>query len=281
MQSAKILMLCSPYYLKWLRKMKLPILMMKSPLRSLFQKILIARPILTHKIGLDMMKKMLMTWPEIDSPIWLACTNAKMLQKIVLLKNWNCSKISRNWRNSYLSDMHYGLKFQWVLLLQDCFNIQNVIPCSCRRYCFWQGLFWRLSKRERKILHAYLLSYFPCFGHNLLHFAMLLLTQYAPKTKILSSTTYSPCFGEIYYSSVTIHCYYSLSLFTCYYSWHCSLRNFAYLKGVVPYISSKFLVCLVQDFFPRESYHLRDLLTYYNFPTIPTKLVTSSSSKAL
>ena len=136
---------------------------------------------------------------------------------------------------------------------------KNVIPCSCRRYCFWQGLFWRLSKRKRKILHAYLLSYFPCFGHDLLHFAMLLLTQYAPKTRILSSTIDSPRFGtksEIYYSSVTIHCYYSLSLFTCYYSWHCSLRNFAYLRGVVPYISSKFLVCLVQDFFPRESYHL-------------------------
>ena len=48
--------------------------------------------------------------------------------------------------------------------------------------------------------------------------------------------------------TVTIH----LSLFTCYYS----LRNFAYLRGVVPYISSKFLVCLVQDFFLRESFHL-------------------------
>ena len=170
MHSAKILMLCSPCYLKWLRKINLPIQMMKSPLRSLFQKILTTRPILTHKIGLDMMKKMLMTWPEIDSLIWLACTKAKILQKIVLLKNWNCFKISQNWRNSHLSDMHFSLKFQWVLLLQDCFNIQNVIPCSCWRYCFWQGLF---SKRKRKILHAYLCHIFhalviiyftlPCF----------------------------------------------------------------------------------------------------------------------
>ena len=55
-----------------------------------------------------------------------------------------------------------------------------------------------------------------------------------------------------YYSSVTIHCYYSLLLFTCY----CSLRNFAYLRGAIPYIWSKFLVCLVQDFFLRESFHL-------------------------
>ena len=109
-----------------------------------------------------------------------------------------------------------------------------------------------IFKKKKEDSSCLPLSYFPCFGHNLLHFAMLLLTQYAPKTKILSSTTYSPCFGEIYYSSVTIHCYYSLSLFTCYYS----LRNFAYLRGVVPYISSKFLVCLVQDFFLRESFHL-------------------------
>ena len=36
----------------------------------------------------------------------------------------------------------------------------------------------------------------------------------------------------------TIHCYYSLSLFTRYCSWHCSLRIFAYLRGVVPYIWS-------------------------------------------
>ena len=35
---------------------------------------------------LDMMKKMLMTWPKIDSIIWLACTKAKMFQKIVLLE---------------------------------------------------------------------------------------------------------------------------------------------------------------------------------------------------
>ena len=57
---------------------------------------------------------------------------------------------------------------------------------------------------------------------------------------------------QCYYSSITIHYYYSLLLFTCY----CSLRNFAYLRGAVPYIWSKFLVCLVQNFFLRESFHL-------------------------
>ena len=35
-------------------------------------------------------------------------------------------------------------------------------------------------------------------------------------------------------------CHYSLSLFIRYCSWHCSLRNFAYLRGVVPYVQKKF-----------------------------------------
>ena len=97
-------------------------------------------------------------------------------------------------------------------------------------------------------------SYF-WFSHALSHFVMFLLTHSAPRTRILSPTTHSPRFGaknEIYYSSVTIHRYYSLVLFTV----TVHSENFAYLRGVVPYIWSKFLVCLVQDFFLRESYHL-------------------------
>ena len=161
-----------------------------------------------------------------------------MLQKIVLLKNWNCFKISRIWRSSHLFDMLFSQKLQWVLLLQDYFKIRKCDPISRHKYCFWQ----------RKILHY-------AFSHALFHLAMLLLTCSAPRTRILSPTTHSPHFGaksEIYYSFVTIHYYYSLSLFTYYYS----LRIFAYLRGVVPYISRKFWECLVQDFFPRESYHL-------------------------
>ena len=115
------------------------------------------------------------------------------------------------------------------------------------------------------------LCFWSCFwfSHALSHFVMFLLIYSAPTTRILSSTTHSPRFGaksEIYYSSVTIYCYYSLSLFTCYYS----LLIFVYLRGVVPYISSKFLVCLVQDFFPRESYHL------WAFPWEISLLTTTS-----
>ena len=78
--------------------------------------------------------------------------------------------------------------------------------------------------------------------------------------------------NEIYYSLLLFICHYSLLLFTCY----CSLRNFAYLRGVVPYFSSKFLVCLVQDFFPRESYPLRAFLWEISLPTI-TSLLSQQS----
>ena len=80
MQSVMIQKLCTPCCLKWLRMMKLPIQMIKSPFRSLFQKILTTKPILTHMIGLDMTKKMLRTWSEIN--IWLACIRDKMLKKL-------------------------------------------------------------------------------------------------------------------------------------------------------------------------------------------------------
>ena len=72
-------------------------------------------------------------------------------------------------------------------------------------------------QKKGKILHASLLSYFLCFSHDSLHFAMIPLTPSATKTIILGSPTHSPRFGaknEIYYSSVTIHCHYSLVLFT-------------------------------------------------------------------
>ena len=123
-----------------------------------------------------------------------------------------------------LVNMHFSQKFQWVLLLQDCFNIQNVISCSRQKYCFWQESFWRISKRKRKILHYAMLHFLvilcyilSCFSWHILlqgqEFWVLQLISHVLGTKI-----------EIYYSPVTIHCYYSLSLFTRYCSCHCSLR---------------------------------------------------------
>ena len=46
------------------------------------------------------------------------------------------------------------------------------------------------KKEDSSLYHASL------FGHSLLHFVMLLLTYSAPKTRILSSTTHSPRFGD-------------------------------------------------------------------------------------
>ena len=101
----------------------------------------------------------------------------------------------------------------------------------------------------------------------------MLLTHYAPKTRIWSLTTDSPRFGakrEIYYSLLLFICHYSLSLFTGTIHCYCSLRNFCLFKGGYPLYLSKCFLCLVQDFFLRESFPLRaflceNILAYYNF----------------
>ena len=112
--------------------------------------------------------------------------------------------------------MHFSQKLQWVLLLQDCFNIQNVIPCSWQRYCFWQGSFWSLSKRKRKILHY-------AFGHTFLIWSCFVTLCHASpniictKDKTFGFYNSFPTFGgqklkfTIHLSlfTVTIHCHYS------------------------------------------------------------------------
>ena len=126
------------------------------------------------------------------------------------------------------------LTTQIMLLTKDHFED---FPKEKERFFIGHALFHLVM-----LLLTYSLHY--AFGHALFHFVIFLLTYSAPRTRIWSPTTHFPRFGEkseIYYSSITIHCYYSLSLFTCHYL----LRIFAYLRGVVPYISSKFLECLV------------------------------------
>ena len=98
-------------------------------------------------------------------------------------------------------------------------------------------------------------------NHDSLYFAIIPLTPSATKTIILSSPKDSPRFEQkrkitihSYYSPVTIHS----SLFTGTIHRYCSLRNFAYLRGAVPYIWGKCFLCLVQDFFLRESFPLKE-----------------------
>ena len=100
-------------------------------------------------------------------------------------------------------------------------------------------------------------------NHDSLHLAIISLTPSATKTIILGSPKDSPRFGQK--RKITIHCYYlpvtiHPSLFIGTIHRYCSLRNFAYLRGAVPYISGKCFLCLVQDFFLRESFPLRAFL---------------------
>ena len=124
-------------------------------------------------------------------------------------------------------------------------------------------------------------------GNDSLYFAIIPLTPSATRTIILGSPKDSPRFGQK--RKITIHCYYSPvtihpSLFTGTIHRYCSLRNFAYLRGAVPYIQSKCFLCLIQDFFLRERLPLRaflceNILAYTSYllltlPTFFTKLVT-------
>ena len=96
----------------------------------------------------------------------------------------------------------------------------------------------------------------PCFlWHHLLQRQEFWVQQLIPH--VLGAK------NEIYYSLLLFICYYSSVTIHCYYS----LRIFAYLRGAVPYIWSKLWVCLVQDFFPRESFHLWAFLWEISLPT--------------
>ena len=95
-----------------------------------------------------------------------------------------------------------------------------------------------LPKKKRK--KATKTTIFVMLGnHDSLHFPIIPLTPSATTTIILDSPKDSPRFGQK--RKFTIHCYYSPvtihpSLFTGTIHRYCSLRNFAYLRGAVPYI---------------------------------------------
>ena len=156
---------------------------------------------------------------------------------------------------SHLSVWHYSQKFQWVLSLQACSKNSK---CKCRISCFWQGLGVFLKRKERRILHTTTFvpytreSWFSTLCHNS-------SDTICYKNNNFGFSKWFPTFWAKKEN------YYSLSLFTCHYSpvtihRYCSLRNFAYLRGAVPYIWSKCFLYLVQDFFLRESLPLRAFL---------------------
>ena len=105
--------------------------------------------------------------------------------------------------------------------------------------------------------------YFPCFSHDSLHFAIILLTPSATKTIILGSPTHSPRFGakkENYYSLLLFTCHYSPVTIHWYYSQLLFTPKFCLFKGGCPLYLSKCFLCLVQDFFLRERLPLRAFL---------------------
>ena len=122
-------------------------------------------------------------------------------------------------------------------------------------------------------------------GNDSLYFAIIPLTPSTTRPIILRSPNDSPRFGQK--RKITIHCYYSPVTIHSTIQYYCSLRNFAYLRGAVPYIQSKCFVYLIQDFFLRERLPLRaflceNILAYTSYflltlPTFSTKLVTSKA----
>ena len=148
-----------------------------------------------------------------------------------------------------------------------------------KRYCFCQGSFWSLSKRKKKDSSLCLWSYFfdlvmlcyifSCFSWHILlqgqEFWVLQLIPHVLGTKI-----------EIYYSPVTIHCYYSLVTIHLLLFMTLFTPKFCLFKGGCPLYLEQVFLCLVQDFFLRESFPLRafpceNILAYTSYST---KLVT-------
>ena len=111
--------------------------------------------------------------------------------------------------------MLFSQKLQWGLLLQDCFNIQKCDPILMTKDIVFDKSHFEVFSKEKERFFIMTLVILFWFRHALLHFVMLLLTYFAPRIRILSSTTHSPRFGDKNWN-LLFTCHYSLSLFTCY-----------------------------------------------------------------
>ena len=89
-------------------------------------------------------------------PMLLPLINGDSLILTDLHKGQNASKIVNI---PSLAELPYVRQ----KLLQGCFNIQNMIPCSCRRSCFWQGFFD--SSCLTFVISSMLWSWFSTFCH--------------------------------------------------------------------------------------------------------------------
>ena len=124
----------------------------------------------------------------------------------------------------HLPVIHFSQKFYGMPLLQLCFKHSECSKSSNKCYHF---------KHAKGGYKTKTTIWFLMKGNDSLYFAIIPLTPSATRTIMLGSPNDSPCFGQK--RKITIH----LSLFTDTIHRYCSLRNFAYLRGVVPYIQSK------------------------------------------
>ena len=129
----------------------------------------------------------------------------------------------------HLSVIHFSQKFYRMLLLQLCFRHSECSKSSNRCYHF---------KHAKGGYKTKTTIWFLMLGNDSLYFAIIPLTPSATRTIMMGSPKWFLMFWakkENYYSPVTIH----PSLFTGTIHRYCSLRNFAYLRGAVPYIQGK------------------------------------------
>ena len=157
--------------------------------------------------------------------------------KLVLLKNWNCFKISRIWRNSHLFDMHFSQKFQWVLLLQDCFNIKKCDPMLMPKILLLTKIILKTFKKKKEdssclpfVIFSMLWSWFTSLCHAS-------SDTICSKDKNFEFYNWFPTFWDKKWNLLLI-CHYSLLLFTV--TIHLLLfmtlfpQNFAYFEGGCP-----------------------------------------------
>ena len=173
------------------------------------------------------MKKMLRTRSEIN--IWLACTKAKMLQKellqdIILQKRIASRHLLPFVRYALQSKVPMSAITSSMLQYSKC----NPILMSNILLLTKDG---SLSKKKKGGFSMTTFCHIPYALVMILYTLPYLLWQNMLQGQEYRVSQLIPhVLGQK--MKFTIHCYYSLSLFTCY----CSLWNFAYLRGAVPYI---------------------------------------------
>ena len=149
--------------------------------------------------------------------------------------------------------MLFSQKFQWGLLLQDCFNIQKCDPMLMTKdIASNKGHFEVFPKEKERFFIMPLVILF-WFGHALLHFVILLLTYSTPRTRILSSTTHFLRSGDKKWN-LLFTCHYSLLLYIyiyiipiscCHISYHYVFYRFTKLHVTMHFELYIYLDCWI------------------------------------